>query len=126
MFEYDRAVSGLAAPDLSDLKDFYGGVLGLEVREEMDGYVLMIAFPDGREILAYVKPDHEPSNATALHFFVADIDKAVDALTAKGATFERYDGFDQDEKGISRTDQGPPNAWFKDPAGNLLALVEAD
>ena len=123
MFEYDNAVSGLAAPDLQAMKDFYSGVLGFGVREEMGGYILMIEYGDGDEILVYQKPDHQPSNATALHLFVPDVDAAVDQLTANGATFERYEGFDQDEKGISRSPEGPPNAWFKDPAGNLLAVV---
>ena len=123
MFRYERAYSGFAAPDLQAVKSFYSDVLGVPVSEEMDGYILRLDLGD-REAIIYAKPDHQPSNATILNFEVADIAAAVDQLTASGVTFERYDGWDQDEKGIMRGN-GPDIAWFHDPAGNQLAVLSA-
>ena len=77
----------------------------------------------GTEVMVYPKENHEPATFTILNFPVDDIDAAVDELIAKGVTFERYDGFDQDEKGIAR-DGGPQIAWFKDPAGNILSVLQ--
>lgn len=124
MFDFDKTWNGFAATDLPAIKDFYERVVGLEVREKMDGYILMLEFPDGGETMVYFKPDFQPSNATIFHFAVPDVEAAVDQLTAQGVTFERYEGFEQDEKGIARG-EGPENAWFKDPAGNLLAVVSS-
>ena len=76
-----------------------------------------------RPTLVYPKPDHTPADYTILNFPVDDIDKAVDELTARGVRFERYDGFEQDEKGIARG-EGPYIAWFKDPAGNVLSVLQ--
>jgi hypothetical protein len=74
----------------------------------------------------YPKPDHTPAVYTILNFPVDDIDQAVDALTERGVAFERYDGFEQDEKGIARSGEGPPIAWFTDPAGNILAVIQVN
>ena len=125
MFRDTRAFSGFAVPDTDAAKDFYGGTLGLEVTEEDDVLALHIA--GGRPVLIYPKPDHEPATYTILNFPVEDIDAAVDELTERGVAFELYEGFGQDEKGIVRgNDQGPPIAWFRDPAGNILAVLEAE
>ena len=123
MFEFKRAFSSFAAPDLRDAKAFYGEVLGLDVTEEMDGYVLNLKLPGG-DVMVYAKPDHEPATYTTLNFEVSDIDDAVDALADAGVAMELYDGFDQDEKGIARGPEGPPIAWFRDPAGNILSVLE--
>jgi catechol 2,3-dioxygenase-like lactoylglutathione lyase family enzyme len=122
MFAFDSAFSSFAAPDLPAARTFYEEVLGVEVSEEMDGYVLALHLPGARDTIIYAKADHEPANFTVLNLEVQDIDAAVDALVARGVEFERYDGFDQDEKGIARG-QGPDIAWFKDPAGNILAVL---
>ena len=121
MFRDTRAFSGFAVPDTDAAKDFYGGILGLEVTEENGLLTLHIA--GDRPVLIYPKPDHEPATYTILNFPVENVAEAVDELTARGVSFERYDGFEQDEKGIARGD-GPDIAWFKDPAGNILAVLE--
>jgi catechol 2,3-dioxygenase-like lactoylglutathione lyase family enzyme len=125
MFDFTRAFSSFAAPDLQAAKDFYAGVLGLDVSEQMDGYVLRLELPGDRDTIVYAKADHEPATYTVLNFEVGDIDAAVDALTDAGVAMELYDGFDQDEKGIARGEEGPDIAWFRDPAGNILAVLEA-
>ena len=122
MLETSKAFSGFAAPDLAEARAFYEGVLGLRVSEDSDLLTLHLA--GGRDTLVYAKPDHAPANYTILNFPVADVDRAVDALAARGVRFERYEGFDQDEKGIARSPDGPPIAWFTDPAGNILAVLE--
>ncbi len=103
-------------------RQFYGEVLGLDVEEEHG--LLNLHLAGGRDTLVYPKPNHQPATYTILNFPVADIDAAVDELTSRGVTFERYDGFDQDDKGIARTGDGPPIAWFTDPAGNILSVLE--
>jgi catechol 2,3-dioxygenase-like lactoylglutathione lyase family enzyme len=123
MFTDTKAFSGFAVDDVGKAREFYGDTLGLETSEENGMLTLHIA--GGRETLVYPKPDHTPADYTILNFPVDDIDAAVDALAARGVRFERYDGFGQDEKGIMR-DQGPPIAWFKDPAGNTLAVLQLD
>jgi len=122
MFAETKAFSGFAVPDLTQAREFYEGTLGLNVSEDNDLLVLHLA--GGRDTLVYPKPDHAPATYTILNFQVADIDEAVDQLTQRGVRFERYDGFGQDEKGISRAEGGPPIAWFTDPAGNILAVLE--
>ena len=123
MFRDTRAFSGFAVPDTDAAKDFYGGTLGLEVTEEDDLLALHIA--GGRPVLIYPKPDHEPATYTILNFPVDDIDRAVDDLAAAGVEFESYTGeLETDEKGVFRK-AGPPIAWFRDPAGNILAVLEA-
>ena len=121
MFENTKAYSGFAVDDVQKARDFYEGTLGLKTSEEHGMLTLHIA--GDRATLVYPKPDHSPANYTILNFPVDDIDKAVDELSARGVRFERYDGFEQDEKGISR-DQGPYIAWFKDPAGNVLSVLQ--
>ena len=122
MFSDTKAFSGFAVPDIAQAREFYEGTLGLNVSEDNDLLVLHLA--GGRDTLVYPKPDHEPATYTILNFQVDDIDEAVDQLTQRGVRFERYDGFGQDEKGISRDQGGPPIAWFTDPAGNILAVLE--
>ena len=124
-----KAYSGFAVPDLEAARKFYGETLGLKVSDVAPGAPLLQLGLNGgeRATLLYAKPDHEPANYTILNFPVADVDAAVDELTAKGVEFERYDGFEQDEKGIARpaeAGQGPTIAWFTDPAGNILAVHE--
>jgi catechol 2,3-dioxygenase-like lactoylglutathione lyase family enzyme len=114
------AFSSFAVPDLQQAREFYGDTLGLSVSEQNDLLTLHLA--DDQQAMIYPKPDHQPANYTILNFAVEDIDAAVDELTSRGITFERYEGFDQDEKGITRGD-GPDIAWFTDPAGNILSVL---
>jgi catechol 2,3-dioxygenase-like lactoylglutathione lyase family enzyme len=116
------AVSGFAVPDIDEARAFYEGVLGLRVSEQDEGLVLQLA--GGRDTFVYPKPDFTPATYTILNFVVDDVDAAVEELAARGVEFERYDGFDQDEKGISRGDRGPLIAWFTDPAGNILSMLQ--
>jgi catechol 2,3-dioxygenase-like lactoylglutathione lyase family enzyme len=122
MFAETKAFSGFAVPDLEQAREFYGGTLGLNVSQDNDLLILHLA--GGRDTLVYPKPDHTPATYTILNFQVDDIDAAVDQLTQRGVRFERYDDFGQDEKGISRDQGGPPIAWFTDPAGNILSVLE--
>jgi catechol 2,3-dioxygenase-like lactoylglutathione lyase family enzyme len=123
MFETSKAFSGFSADDIPAAKKFYGETLGLKVTEENGLLTLHIA--GDRPTLIYPKENHEPASFTILNFPVDDIDAAVDGLTERRVEFERYDGFDQDEKGIFRA-EGPNIAWFKDPAGNILSVIETD
>jgi catechol 2,3-dioxygenase-like lactoylglutathione lyase family enzyme len=123
MFEHTRAFSGFSVDDIPKAKRFYSETLGLRVSEEHGMLHLHIA--GDRDTLIYPKEDHTPATYTILNFPVDDIDKAVDELAARGVHFERYDGADQDEKGIFRGG-GPPIAWFKDPAGNVLSVLQQD
>ena len=117
----NSAVSGFAVDDLAAARDFYSSTLGLDV-SEANG-LLTISLPSGGEVMVYPKPDHTPATYTILNLVVADIDVAVDELTRRGVTFERYDAFPTDEKGIARGGT-PPIAWFTDPAGNILSVLE--
>ena len=123
MLRESKALSGFAAPDIGQLKDFYGQTLGLEVTEEHGLLTLHLA--GGNNVLIYPKPDHVPANFTILNFPVNDVDRAVAELTDRGVRFEKYDGpqIKTDEKGIMRGN-GPTIAWFKDPAGNILSVVD--
>jgi catechol 2,3-dioxygenase-like lactoylglutathione lyase family enzyme len=121
MFANTRAFSGFAVDDLQKAKEFYGETLGLKTSEEHGLMTLDLA--GDRPTLVYPKPDHTPATYTILNFPVEDIDKAVDELAARGVRFERYNGMDQDEKGIFRG-AGPYIAWFKDPAGNVLSVLQ--
>ncbi len=123
MFQFTRAFSSYAVDDIAAARDFYGGTLGVAVSEEMDGYVLTLHLSEGHDTVIYAKADHRPAVFTVLNFEVEDIEAAVDALTAAGVTMERYAGFEQDEKGIARG-EGPSIAWFTDPAGNILAVLQ--
>ena len=121
MFEHGDAFSGFSVRDLATAKEFYQEVLELGVTEE-DG-MLYVHVGGDASVLVYPKPSHEPATFTVLNIPVANIEEAVDELTKRGVVFEHYDGaLATDEKGIHR---GPPNvAWFKDPAGNIMSVVE--
>jgi catechol 2,3-dioxygenase-like lactoylglutathione lyase family enzyme len=124
MLADSKAFNSFAVPDIEAAREFYGGTLGLEVSEEVRGIPLLTLHVGGdRTTMIYPKPDFQPATYTILNFPVDDVDAAVDELTARGVQFEKYDGFDQDEKGIARGN-GPDIAWFKDPAGNILAVLE--
>lgn len=118
-----RPFSSFSVDDVAAAKAFYGETLGLDVSEEMG--LLFLRLAGGHEVIAYPKEDHTPARFTVLNFRVDDVEAAVDALAARGVSFERYDGFNQDERGVSRDPGGPPIAWFTDPAGNILSVVEA-
>ena len=124
MFANTKATNGFAVDDVEAAKRFYGETLGLGTTDLSEEFgVMSIQLAGGRDTLVYRKDDFLPATYTILNFEVDDIDAAVDELTAKGVTMERYDGFDQDEKGIARG-PGPSIAWFKDPAGNILAVLQ--
>ena len=124
MLAKSKAFSGFAVDDLDAAQKFYGETLGLdiEVLDESNG-LLSLHLAGDRDTIVYAKPDHQPANFTILNFPVDDIDATVDGLASQGVEFERYEGFDQDEKGIAR-DPGPLIAWFKDPAGNILSVLQ--
>jgi predicted enzyme related to lactoylglutathione lyase len=125
MFRDTKAFSGFSSNDIARTKAFYEQTLGVEVTEANG--MLTLHLGGGGTVIIYPKDNHEPATFTVLNFPVADIDKAVDELTQAGVTFERYEGAGQDERGIARPpspDQGPQIAWFKDPAGNILSVLE--
>jgi len=122
MFADTKAFSGFAVDDIEKAREFYGKTLGLKVSDEEMG-ALRIDIAGDRPTLIYPKPDFTPATYTILNFPVDDIDKAVDDLAARGVEFERYDGFEQDEKGVVRA-EGPHIAWFTDPAGNILSVIK--
>ena len=124
MFADTRAFSGFAVDDVARARDFYERTLGIRTSESNGLLTLHLA--GDRDTLVYPRAGHRPADYTILNFPVDDVERAVDELTARGVAIERYDGFDQDEKGISRAAGGPPIAWFKDPAGNVLSVLEAD
>jgi catechol 2,3-dioxygenase-like lactoylglutathione lyase family enzyme len=121
MFGDTKAFSGFSVNDIAAAKKFYGETLGLRVTEEHDQLMLHIA--GGTDILVYPKEDHTPATFTILNFPVQDIEKAVDELVARGVRFERYPHLKADEKGIFR-EGGPLIAWFTDPAGNVLSVLQ--
>lgn len=123
MLENAKAFSGFAVDDIDRAQQFYGGTLGLRTSENHD--LLTLHLTGGRDTLVYPKEDHTPATYTILNFAVDDVEGAVDELGERGVRFEHYEGFEQDEKGISRAPGGPPIAWFKDPAGNILSVLEA-
>ena len=123
MFAESKAFSGFAVPDLKEARAFYEGTLGLRVTEEHDLLTLHLA--GDRDTLVYPKPDHAPATYTILNFPVDDVEAAVDELRGRGVQFERYEGIEQDERGISLDPNGPRIAWFTDPAGNILSVLEA-
>ncbi len=123
MFADTQAFSGFAVDDIAKAREFYGETLGIRASEENGLLTLHLA--GDRDTIVYPKPDHVPAIYTILNFAVDDIDQAVDGLSARGVDFERYEGFDQDERGIARGAGGGPDiAWFKDPAGNILAVLD--
>ncbi len=123
MFATTKAFSGFAVDDIEQAHEFYGQVLGVETSEPDENGLLTLNLAGERPTLVYLKPDFTPATYTILNFPVADIEQAVDELTARGVIFERYEGADQDEKGIFRGG-GPLIAWFQDPAGNILSVIQ--
>jgi catechol 2,3-dioxygenase-like lactoylglutathione lyase family enzyme len=121
MFANAKAYSGLAVSDLQAARKFYGETLGVRTSEKHG--LLWLHLAGGRDTLVYHQPDATPASYTILNFEVDDIDEAVEALAARGVRFERYDGFEQDDKGIFR-EEGPYIAWFKDPSGNVLSVLQ--
>jgi catechol 2,3-dioxygenase-like lactoylglutathione lyase family enzyme len=124
MLENSKAYSGFAVDDLDEALKFYGDTLGLKTSVLQEGLLIQIDLAGDRPTLIYLKPDFTPATYTILNFPVDDVEATVDQLSAKGVTFERYDGFDQDEKGIAPGGEGrgPTIAWFTDPAGNILSV----
>jgi catechol 2,3-dioxygenase-like lactoylglutathione lyase family enzyme len=121
MFEDTKAYSGIAVHDLDEARRFYGETLGLRTSEE---YGLMwLHLAGGRDTLVYEQPNATPASFTILNFEVDDIEAAIDGVVARGVRFERYDDIVQDDRGVFR-DEGPYAAWFKDPSGNLLSVLQ--
>jgi predicted enzyme related to lactoylglutathione lyase len=123
MLKNSKAFSGFSAGDIPKVKEFYAGTLGLEVSETHGLLTLRLA--GGNNVIIYPKPNHVPAAFTVLNFPVEDVDHAVDELKRRGVRFEQYDlpNLKTDEKGIMRGN-GPTIAWFKDPAGNILSVIE--
>lgn len=127
MLGNSTAFSGFAAPDLGAAKKFYEETLGLKVEQDEMGLKLKLA--NGNEVFVYQKDDYTPAVFTVLYFTVDDIDKTIDELATKGVRMERYDNLpaEQDDKGVLRgraAGMGPDIAWFTDPAGNILAVLQ--
>jgi catechol 2,3-dioxygenase-like lactoylglutathione lyase family enzyme len=123
MLENSKAFSGFSVDDLEQARQFYGRTLG--VKTSAENGLLTLHLAGGRDTLVYPKDDHTPATYTILNFPVDDIDVAVDELAARGVRFARYPGMEQDAKGIQRA-EGPPIAWFTDPAGNILSVIQVD
>ena len=131
MLKDAKAISGFAVDDVPRAREFYGTTLGLDVADASLGVEdaevpagLEIRLGPGTRVLVYPKPDHTPATFTILNFMVEDIELAVDALTARGVRFEHYEMPKTDAKGIHRTPEVHPVAWFRDPAGNILSIVQ--
>ncbi len=123
MFKNSKAFTSFSVNDLKKAKDFYKEILGLEVKDNPMG-LIELHVNGGNNIMVYPKPNHEPATFTVLNFPVKNIEKTVDDLITAGVTFEQYEGeIKTDEKGIYRG-EGPLIAWFKDPAGNILSVIE--
>ncbi len=124
MFKASKAFSSFSTNDLSKSKEFYGKILGLKVVEFKAMGILNLSLAGGGKVMIYPKDNHIPASFTVLNFPVNNIVQAVDALTKKGVKFEQYTGeIKTDKKGISRG-EGVSMAWFKDPAGNILSVLE--
>jgi catechol 2,3-dioxygenase-like lactoylglutathione lyase family enzyme len=123
MFGAAKAFGSFAVDDLATARKFYGQTLGLRVSEE--GGPLMLHLAGGQRILVYPKPDHTPASFTILNFPVDDIDQAVDELAVRGVPTQRYEDVHTDNRGIYRG-QGHSIAWFTDPAGNVLSVIQED
>jgi catechol 2,3-dioxygenase-like lactoylglutathione lyase family enzyme len=121
MLGSSAAFSGMSSNDIEAAKRFYGETLGVDVSE--DHGILNLKLAGGQRVIVYPKDNHEPATFTVLNFEVSDIDAAVDDLVTKGVVFERYEGAGQDAKGIAR-EYPPPIAWLKDPAGNILSVIQ--
>ena len=125
MLKNSKAFSGFSANDIAKEKEFYAGTLGLDVSESHG--ILTLRLAGGHNVIIYPKPNHVPATFTVLNFPVGDVDLAVDELKKRGVRFEQYNLPDlkTDEKGIMRGN-GPTIAWFKDPAGNILSVLEQE
>jgi predicted enzyme related to lactoylglutathione lyase len=123
MFKEAKSFSSFSVNDLRRAKEFYGETLGLEVKETPEGLEL---HTNNNVVFLYPKPNHTPASFTVLNFHVNDIERAADELKALGVSLEHYDMPDikTDERGIARGPHGPIIAWFKDPAGNILSVLE--
>ena len=124
MLQDAKAFSGFAVDDLDKAEGFYRDTLGLKTTRDNEMGMLTLNLSGGRDVMIYPKDDFTPATYTILNFPVDDVDQIVIDLRDKGVTFEQYEGFDQDEKGVARGDQGPAIAWFKDPSGNILSILE--
>src|SRR3954453_6967728 len=122
MFSKTKAFSGFAAPDIEAARAFYADTLGIRATQE-HGLLTLHLQGGERPTLIYPKADHAPADYTILNFPVDDIEAAINPLVARGGTFKRYDGMEQDERGIMRAG-GPYIAWFTDPAGNVLSVLQ--
>ncbi len=125
MFKPHAIFSSFSVDNIAKAQEFYTNTLGLKV--EGNGMGLQIHVPERNTVFVYPKENHEPASFTVLNFVVDNIDEAVEELSRQGVTFERYEGFHQDEKGIARglsVKMGPDIAWFKDPAGNILSVIQ--
>ena len=118
-----KATSGFAVKDLDAARKFYEGTLGVEVEVLTEEFGVTALKLTGGDVLMYLNPEMTPASYTMLNFEVDDIDAAVDGLAERGVSFERYDGFDHDEKGVVRG-PGPHIAWFEDPSGNVIAVMQ--
>jgi catechol 2,3-dioxygenase-like lactoylglutathione lyase family enzyme len=121
MIDTSRAFSGFSVDDVPAARRFYEGTLGMTVKEEYG--MLRLTVANGAQVLVYPKPNHQPATFTILNLPVPDVEAAVDELASRGVEFVRYDGFEQDDKGVFRGG-GPLIAWFTDPAGNVLSVIE--
>ena len=122
MFAETKAYSGFAVDDLDRARQFYGETLGLPITVVEEGNLITIELAGGRDTIVYHSPTFSPGSYTILNFEVEDIEAAVGELASRGVEFERYEGMEQDEKGIAHV--GPDIAWFKDPAGNILSVIQ--
>jgi len=127
MFKALAAFSGFSVDDLAKAKEFYTETLGIQLDDEKMG--LQLKLPGGGKLFIYPRDNHQPASFTVLNFVVENIDEAVDELTGQGVSFEHYDNMSgkQDEKGVMRgiqANQGPDIAWFKDPAGNIISVLQ--
>ena len=125
MFAPVTSFSGYSVNDLEQARTFYADTLGLPVEDAMGG--LRVGMPGGNKVYVYVKPDHQAATYTVCNFVVENIDESVADLAGKGIVFERYEGMPQDDAGIMRgkaAQMGPDIAWFKDPAGNVLSVLQ--
>jgi predicted enzyme related to lactoylglutathione lyase len=125
MLGNSKAFSGFAVDDLERAREFYGEKLGIETELLEPPGLLTLHLGGGNDVFVYPKPDFVPATYTILNFPVEDAEAAVDELAGRGIEFERYEGFNQDERGIARG-PGPAIAWFKDPAGNILSVLEQE
>ncbi|MDP9467493.1 MAG: VOC family protein, partial [Chloroflexota bacterium] len=126
MFRDTPAFSGFSVDDIGKAKEFYGQTLGLDATQDQEMGFITLKIAGGARVMIYPKENHEPATFTIMNFPVADIERAVDGLAAKGVHFERYEmpGLDVDGRGIYKDEYGPRIAWFKDPAGNVLSVLE--